>query len=132
MAFRQLILLTRSQHLKKVSLEAPSSSNQAEIDFGLRSEKDGSLKRSHGRLEGKKQLKARSFGREPEIVDCRVPKRRSSDRIGSTNPMKRFCEDPRIGTKPDCGVARRDYGVKRSFRTFFHKVSSILSKSLKR
>lgn len=130
MAFRQLILLIGSQHLKKVSLETPSSSNQVEIYFGLRSEMDGSLKRSHGWLEGKKQSKAQSFGREQEIVDCFVQKRRSSDWIGSANPMKRFCENLRVGTMPNCGISRRDYRVKRGFRTFFHKVSSILSKSL--
>jgi len=58
MAFRRSILFTRSQHLKKVNLEAPSSSNQAEIYFGLRFEMDGSLKRSHGRLEGKKTVES--------------------------------------------------------------------------
>jgi hypothetical protein len=130
MAFRRSILFTRSQHLKTVNLEAPSSSNQAEIYFGLRFEMDGSLKRSHGRLEGKKQSKAQSFGREQEIVDCRVQKRRSSDPIGSARPMKRLRDDLRIGTKPNYGVSRRDYSVKRRFRTFFHKVSSILLKSL--
>jgi hypothetical protein len=130
MDFRQLILFTRSRYLKKVSSETLSSSNQAEIYFGLRSERDGSLKRSHRQLEGKRQSKTHSFGGEPEIVDCQVPKGRSSDRTGSANPMKMFWEGLRIGTEPDCGIARRDYGVKKGFRTFFHKVSSILSKSL--
>lgn len=130
MAFRRSILFTRSQRLEKVSLEAPSSSNQAEIYFGLRFEMDGGLMRSHGWLEGKKQSKAQSFGIGREIVDCRVQKKRSSDRIGSAHPMKRFRENLRIGIKPNYGVSRRDYSVKRCFRTFFHKVSSILSKSL--
>jgi hypothetical protein len=91
---------------------------------------EGSLRRSRWRLEGKKQSNARSFGREQEIVDCRMQKRRLSGWIGSTNSMMRFCENLRVGTKPNCGIWRRDYGVKRGFRTFFHKVSSILSKSL--
>lgn len=130
MAFGRSILFTRSQHLKKVSSEAPSSSNQAEIRFRLRFETEGSLRRSRWRLEGRKQSNARSFGREQEIVDCRVQKRRLSGWIGSTNPMMRFCENLRVGTKPNCGIWRRDCGVKRGFRTFFHKVSSILSISL--
>jgi len=53
---------------------------------------------------GLKQLKGFSFGRSPEIADSWVWKGRSSDWTGSASPIRRFWENLRIGTGPNCEV----------------------------